>query len=200
MTEGYHRFVFDSDARRFVGAFEEMYRHEDMEGYDSWHQDAVDTLARRISLAVLGGREYARVLDVGCGKGAFTSLLKTKTNHVLGVDLSETAVAKAAARYPDIEFRVLHTERLVELASERFDLACATEVLSYIEDWRGAIATLARLASRLFVTLYLPRDPIGFVKSFDDLRDEVSRHCTIEADVLLNGDQILLLAAAPRTG
>jgi SAM-dependent methyltransferase len=196
MSEDYHRFVFDSGRRRFVGQFEEMYRREDVEGYDSWHQENLDTLARRVSIAMLADRAYPRILDVGCGKGAFTSLLKTETNHVVGIDVSSTAIAKAAERYPGIDFRVLPTERLGELAGELFDLACAMEVLSYLRDWRDTIKTIARLASRLFVTLYLPPDPIGFVKSFDELRDEVSRSFAIEAEALLNREQLLIVAYA----
>jgi 2-polyprenyl-3-methyl-5-hydroxy-6-metoxy-1,4-benzoquinol methylase len=105
MSESYHRFVFDSRRRRFVGQFEEMYRRESVEGYDSWHQENLDTLARRVSIAMLADRAYPRILDVGCGKGAFTSLLKTETNHVVGIDVSSTAIAKAAERYPGIDFR-----------------------------------------------------------------------------------------------
>jgi SAM-dependent methyltransferase len=196
MSEGYHRFVFDAGRRRFVGQFEEMYQREQVEGYDSWHQENVDTLARRVSLAMLADRVYPRILDVGCGKGAFTSLLKTDTNHVVGIDVSTTAIAKAAGRYPGIDFRVLPTERLEELAGTPFDLVCAVEVLSYLSDWRDTLETMGRLAGRLFVTLYLPADPIGFVKSFDELRDEVSRSFTIEAEALLNGDQLLIVASS----
>lgn len=173
-----------------------MYRREDVEGYDSWHQQNVDTVARRVSMAMLADRSYPRILDVGCGKGAFTSLLKTETNHVVGIDVSRTAIAKAAARYPGIDFRVLPTEQLGELAGEPFDLACAMEVLSYLSDWRDTIDTIARLAARLFVTLYLPPDPIGFVKSFDELRDAISRRFAIEAEALLNREQLLVVASA----
>jgi SAM-dependent methyltransferase len=196
MSEGYHRFVFDSGQRRFIGQFEEMYRREGVEGYDSWHQENLDSLARRVSMAMLADRVYPHILDVGCGKGAFTSLLKTETNQVVGIDVSRTAITKAAGRYPDIDFRVLPTERLEELAGEPFDLACAMEVLSYLRDWRDTIETIARLAARLFVTLYLPPDPIGFVKSFDELRHEVSRSFAIEAEALLNGEQLLIVASA----
>jgi hypothetical protein len=34
------------------------------------------------------------------------------------------------------------------------------------------------------------------VKSFDELRDEVSRSFAIEAEALLNGEQLLIVASA----
>lgn len=196
MSEPYHRFVFDPKRRRFVGAFEEMYRGEDAEGYDSWHQENVTTLARRVALAGIGDREHGRILDVGCGKGAFTALLKTPTNEVLGIDVSETAVAKASSRYPDIEFRRLAATDLYRLVPAHFDLIVAVEVLSYLHQWREIVAELATLGDRLLVSLYLPPDPIGFVKSFDDLRAVLTRFFTPEADVLVNGEQLIWVGTA----
>ena len=198
MSRPYHRFVFDADRRRFVGAFEDMYRGEDAEGYDSWDQEDMDTVSRRLSLAVLAGRDFGTVLDVGCGKGAFTSHLKRPGNHVVGIDVSDTAIAKARARYPEIEFRRLAADELSELPARRFDLVVAMEILSYLEDWRGALERMAEIGERLYLTLYLPPDPIGFVKSFADLRSEVARHYETETELLLDGRQLMVLARSRR--
>ena len=48
MSKPYHRFVFDTEQRRFVGEFEEMYRREDEEGFDSWHQEDVGEQDRHV--------------------------------------------------------------------------------------------------------------------------------------------------------
>ena len=196
MTKPYHRFVFDTEQRRFVGEFEEMYRREDEEGYDSWSQEDVGGLLdKRLSLTIIDGVPTRRVLDMGCGKGAFTSLLAGPGREVVGVDISPTAIEKARERAPEIDFRVGTTDDVEEVAPGPFDVVVAMEILSYVEDWRGAIDTFARLAERLYVSLYIPPNPIGFVKTFDDLRDEVTkRFGEIETDVMVNGEQILLLA------
>jgi 2-polyprenyl-3-methyl-5-hydroxy-6-metoxy-1,4-benzoquinol methylase len=196
MAEPYHRYVFDERERRFVGEFEEMYRNEDAEGYDSWHQEDVNTLSRRLSLAVLEGYNFSSVLDVGCGKGSFTALLKKANNRVLGIDGSATAIEKARARHPAVEFRQLGADRLSELAPERFDLVLAMELLSYLEGWREVLAEIASMTELLYLTLYIPPDPIGFVKSFDELREEVGRHFRTETELLVNGEQLLLLGRA----
>ena len=126
-------------------------------------------------------------------EGAFTHRLKRPGNDVLGVDLSPTAIAKATARHPECRWRVLAAEQLDDLA-ERFDLAVAMEVLSYLENWRSVIGSLSRLADWLWITLYLPPDPIGFVKSFDELRDAVSGVAAVQHEMLLDGQQLCLLA------
>ena len=195
MSEPYHRYVFDSERRRFVGEFEEMYAAEEREGFDSWHQDEPDTEARRRSLELLEPHiAEGRILDFGCGKGTFASMLARPGNSVTGVDVSETAIRIARERHPGIDFRA--GAGLGELG-DGFRLACAMEVLSYLEDWREVLARLAGISELVYVTLYLPPDPIGFVKSLDELREALSEAGTIETDVVLGGSQLLALC---RTG
>jgi SAM-dependent methyltransferase len=193
MSRPYHRFVFDTERRRFVGEFEEMYRQEEVEGFDSWAQEDIGEIDKRLSFAIVDGVPAERILDVGCGKGAFTSLLVQPGREVVGVDISETAIRKARERQPDADFRVGTVDDLDEVAPGRFDLVIAMEILSYLEDWREALDRFAAIGDRLFVSLYMPPDPIGFVKSFEDLRGEVAARYEVEVDVVVNAANILLL-------
>ena len=102
---GYHKYVFDTDKREFVGEFEKMYQAEDSQGFDSWLERDLRPLRKTISYAILSAYNFSRILDIGCGKGTFTHLLKKQNNHVVGIDLSETAIRKAQASFPDIDFR-----------------------------------------------------------------------------------------------
>ena len=192
MTEPYHRFVFDTMNRRFIGDFETMYAAEDAEGFDSWHQED-DNLSRRLALAVLAGIHFQRIFDFGCGKGAFAARLKTPRNDVLGADISPTAIAKAAAYHPDCRWMVLGPNGLDDVR-EHFDLVVATEVLSYLEEWRAALRRMSELADRLWITLYLPPDPLGFVKTFDELRETVQHCAVIEHELFIDSRQLCLLA------
>jgi SAM-dependent methyltransferase len=195
MSGPYHRYVFDAEGRRFVGAFEEMYRAEAREGFDSWQQDDTSHLAKRVSLALLDGRAFPRVLDVGCGKGAFTHLLKTPDNHVLGIDLSETAIDIARSRFPDIEFRALDLRAapLDRAIGGQVDLVVCLETLSYLEDWRDTLELFARTGRYALVGLYVPEQPIGFVKSVDDLAAAFAAHFTVIEDVRLTTRRQILL-------
>ena len=100
----YHKYVFDHKNREFVGNFEEMYQAELNECFDSWHQEDSRQLQRKIDIAILENYNFNTIIDIGCGKGSFTHLLKRSNNHVLAIDISSTAINIAKERYPDIEF------------------------------------------------------------------------------------------------
>src|SRR5205807_4461083 len=116
-----------------------------------WDQDDLGQIDKRVSLAIVDGVPAQSVLDVGCGKGAFTALLAQPGRDVVGVDISPTAIEKARERGSGADFRVGTMDDLEQIAPGPFDLVIAMEILSYLEDWRGALDKLARLGERLFV-------------------------------------------------
>ena len=91
--EGYHKFVFDKKNRKFIGEFEKMYTNEKQEKYDSWHQEDVSIIDKQICLKILNEQNFKTIVDIGCGKGALTNLMKTNENKVFGYDLSKTAIS-----------------------------------------------------------------------------------------------------------
>ncbi len=184
-TGKYQKFVFDISDRRFVGRFENMYAREDREGFDSWQQDTLTTLQKRVSLAVLDAYNFGSIFDFGCGKAAFTHLLKKENNRVLGADMSATAVRKARVRYPHVEFRVLDGKSLPSL-KERFDLVVAMEVFSFIPEWRKVLKHLARKGMYMYVTLHIPPNPIGFVPSFEVLREALRAEGEFVSEIILD--------------
>ncbi len=101
---GYHKYVFNADKREFVGSFERMYQNEQIDNFDSWHQEDSRQLQRKIALSILEEYNFQSIVDVGSGKGALTHLLKKRNNQVIGLDISPTAVEQAKARFPDIQF------------------------------------------------------------------------------------------------
>jgi SAM-dependent methyltransferase len=194
-VKDYHRFVFDTERRRLVGAFDEMYQAEEREGFDSWQQDDVRQLSKQISLAILQGYNFSRVLDVGCGKGAFTRWLQRANSEIVALDVSETALRVARGRYPGIDFRQADLrDPGFDIGSlGRFDLVCCLETLSYLEEWRGLLAAFARTADYALVALYLPPDPIGAVKSFDDLRAAFQQSFALLQEVRLEPQRQAIL-------
>ena len=101
----YHKYVFDVANRSFVGEFEEMYQQESVDNFNSWHQDDSRQLNRHIAFSILNQYNFDNILDSGSGKGSHTHKLKRINNHVLGINISESAVNIAPARFPDIEFQ-----------------------------------------------------------------------------------------------
>jgi SAM-dependent methyltransferase len=97
----YHKYVFDHEKRKLIGAFEEMYKAENLEGFDSWQNNDVRHLRLRLAMEILRDYNFDSVLELGCGKGTASQFLNNN-NKVLGVDISPTAIEKAKASYPDI--------------------------------------------------------------------------------------------------
>jgi len=193
----YHKYVFN-DGGTFVGDFETMYSGEWLGGYDSWHQEDHRNLGRIISLGILGRYNWDTVLDVGCGKGAFTHLLKKNNNRVVGVDVSSEALRIASGKYADVNFQWadLNGNLDIPVLTRSYDLTVCMETLSYIKDWQQLLEKLFAVSSYVYLTLCLPKDKInGFISDFTVFREAVEKHGIIEDEVYLNKyNQLLLLS------
>lgn len=133
-SKDYHDYVIKNG--KFIGRFEEMYQNID----DPWrHGDATGIsydlvlyLLKRYKVCVNGGK----ILDMGCGKGAFTARLKKRLPKakILAVDIAPTAIRKAKEKYGKlgIDFRVMDIQREYKKFSERFNLIIMLDIMWYI--------------------------------------------------------------------
>jgi SAM-dependent methyltransferase len=87
------------------------------------------------------------VLDVGCGQGRYTALLREcfPAASVTGVDFSPVAVEMAKHNIPDAAFVVGRAEDLSSLAPSSFDFLLSIEVLEHVEDVHQTISEFARV-------------------------------------------------------
>jgi trans-aconitate methyltransferase len=184
--EKYHKYVFDSKNRKFRGKFEKMYRGESREGFDSWHQEDSRRFIGRIILSFLQDYNFDFIIDIGCGKGSITHILKKKNNKVFGIDISKTALDIARQKYPDVEFAKADINNIAKLKSflkkantKKADLILAIEILSYIRNWKEVLEVIANNAQYILVSLFIPENPIGFVKSEKELVSEIEKHFEI---------------------
>ncbi len=180
----YHKYVFDTKNRKFIGEFEQMYEQESVSNFDSWHQEDSRQLKLNIALSLINEMNFAKIIDIGCGKGSFTHKLKKRNNLVYGFDVSKTAVEIARNRFPDIDFSPLDANNIPEVMQslnkiKKIDLTFSSECISYIENWRELIETASKFTKYLMISLYIPNNPIGFVKSIDALEDEISKNFDI---------------------
>jgi SAM-dependent methyltransferase len=141
-----------TDSRPF-GSYEEAYAHD----FAPWDQLPVATDI--LSLALLPGREGARLLDVGCGSGHNLELIEGLGFRCWGIDVSSTAIAKAKAKSSNPENFVAGSVARLPWPDASFDvvtdigcLHClqADEVADYVAEVRRVLAPGGRFLCRSF--------------------------------------------------
>lgn len=101
-----------------------------------------------------------RLLDVGCGNGAYTAILARNFDETVGVDVAPVHVEafRRAIAGSELEARI-RIERMsaenLDLPADHFDLVSAIEVLEHVRDVDLAISEMARVltpSGRLLVS------------------------------------------------
>ncbi len=111
----------------------------------------------------------ARIADLGCGSGVFTSLLHRRGYSCVGLDLSPRLVRLATETYPGIDFREGDIEQL-PFDDESFDGVLLAGVLHHLPSWTACLAEVKRILrpggrfvafdpNRMNPAMYLYRDP-----------------------------------------
>jgi SAM-dependent methyltransferase len=124
--------------------------------------DSFDRFHRDQFLALLPppGR---RTVDVGCGEGRLSRILKAAGHDVVGVDGSPTLVAAARGADPAMRLHVADAAAL-PLGDGEADLAVAFMSLHDVDDMEGAVREIARILSaegRLCMAVVHPLNSAG---------------------------------------
>ncbi len=85
-----------------------------------------------------------RVVDLGCGSGVFTNLLRKRGYRCTGVDLSPNMIAIAQAKFSDIEFHIGDIESL-PFTDASFDGVLLSGVLHHFPDRSRCAAEVFRI-------------------------------------------------------
>lgn len=99
--------------------------------------------------AILRQAKGIDVLEYGCGPGSFATVLASHGSRVVGIDISEVAIAQASADAPRhgfgnaLAFRVMNAEQL-EFGDSCFDRICGQAILHHL-DLARALPELARV-------------------------------------------------------
>jgi SAM-dependent methyltransferase len=139
-------FVFktEEDGKlSFVGNFEGFYKSDN----DPWGQRGEDDRLREyytfsrskilntIDFLIDSKAEGVDILEVGCGLGYVSSKLHTELSgnaNVTGIDISPTAIEKAKALFPSLEFIVGDIRSECLNVGKKYDIVIMVEVLWYI--------------------------------------------------------------------
>jgi trans-aconitate methyltransferase len=133
---------------RYVGRFEEMYRNS---AEIPWHQDeTANAIFSDLTIAILRNRNVASMLDVGCGLGYMTARMKSEIpslERIVGLDISETAIARAREMFAGIDFRAGSLDAID--TDPGFDVVVSKDVIWYVlDDLPAYLAQLARRSTR----------------------------------------------------
>jgi 2-polyprenyl-6-hydroxyphenyl methylase/3-demethylubiquinone-9 3-methyltransferase len=96
-----------------------------------------------------GGFTGKSVLDVGCGGGILAEAMAAAGARVVGIDLSEAALAVARLHQLEskssVSYRMIAAEALAAERPSNFDLVTCMELLEHVPDPASMVAACARL-------------------------------------------------------
>ncbi len=94
------------------------------------------------------------LLEIGSGEGHHTQFLEVVAENVVGLEVSEKAVARARKRCLRATFMQGHFPELPDGLGCDFDLIVASEVLYYIRDLAAAVDIMNRTGRFCLVSCY----------------------------------------------
>lgn len=103
---------------------------------------------RRRALLARELRSGEKVLDLGCGSGAFLVALKELGAVGIGVDLSEAALCLARERDPELDVRQIAADGSIPVETGSVDLIWCSEVLEHIADTGYMLTEMRRVLKR----------------------------------------------------
>ncbi len=131
--------------------FDQLYRIQ-----DPWHMENESEQFRfeetnRLILKQIG--PVHTLLEIGCGEGHQTAKLADLSNRLYAIDISGRAVERARQKCPGATFDVGDIFGApILLATPRFDLVVACEVLYYMRDISSVLTRMGQLGRSCFVT------------------------------------------------
>lgn len=130
-----HELVYE---QRYAEIYDKKYH--DAEAYRLMDKWVVEWMASHIDSS-----GPVKILDLGCGPGSMTSLLRSiKDAEIHGVDLSPAFIGIARARHPAEVFQLGDVEA-IPYESQTFDAVLCSGVLHHLPDLSGALPEIRRV-------------------------------------------------------
>ena len=104
-----------------------------------------ERFALRREFLLAGVTAGERVLDVGCGEGAFTAALAAHGAAPVGIEVAAEPLRRAATAHPDLDLRLVDAAAPLPFDDASFDVVWAGEVLEHVVDVVGLLDELWRM-------------------------------------------------------
>ena len=118
-------------------------------------------LTRRVIVEELGDATVERALEIGCGPGTWTPLLRERAETVDAIDLSASMLeqARASVRDPNVTFIQADAARFA--TEHPYDLVMSVRVLEYIPEWDQILCNLRNLVNPGGRAVIITKTPIS---------------------------------------
>lgn len=150
--------VFDE---QYFGHFFKKYSTEEVFYYYRFFQGWIRFLDKFLPLKNGSGK---KVLEIGCGIGAFAKILDERGFNVTATDISSYIIKKAKKNLPYIDFQILDIEKVAKNRDE-FDYIFAFEVLEHLKNPEQAIDNTYKMLKKggilIFSTPYPTKESLA---------------------------------------
>ncbi len=138
----------------FAGEMSSRAYHESLwEGVPAGAEPSDFALRGRFLLERVGVGE--RVLDVGCGEGAFTAELARAGALPVGIDVAEEPLRRARTLHPELDLRLVDPAGGWDLEDASFDAVWAGETIEHVLDtaaWLSEVRRVLRSGGSLLLS------------------------------------------------
>lgn len=126
-----------------------------------------------------------RVLDLGCGEGAFAAALQAYGAPTVGIDVVAEPLRRGRARFPGLDLRLGLLDGPLVVDDGAFDVVWAGELVEHVVDVVGWLSEVRRVlpsGGRLLLTT--PDHPAALVRALADDPEAFDAHFNPRADHL----------------
>lgn len=114
-----------------------------------------EEFARRRAFLLAEVRPGLRLLDLGCGDGALAAAARAAGADVVGADIAQGALDRAAALDPGLELRLAPPHGPLPLEDGSVDVVWSSEVIEHVADtarWLSEVRRVLAPGGRLLLT------------------------------------------------
>lgn len=88
------------------------------------------------------------ILDLGCGTGELTNIIKNTSAKVIGTDISESMLKKAKQNYRDIDFKQMDAQQSLDFDKESFDAVFSNAALHWMTNPLAVIKNINHILKK----------------------------------------------------
>ncbi len=108
---------------------------------------------KKIVFSMLG-KDFKKILDIGCGPGVYADELSKRCEEFYGVDISPEMINMAKSKkYGNAKFSIGEIENL-QFKDELFDGVICVGVLEYLDNIEDAVKEIARVTKKNGIAIF----------------------------------------------